>query len=95
MSKPEELRQLADKFSEGWHEGIKIDAMDVMLLSDAAEEIDRLRAEVVTMHEALKYVQDFERNRGGNWFDLREIVDEALTRPNADVTGLAPRKDDK
>lgn len=44
MSKPEELRQLADKFSEGWHEGIKIDAMDVMLLSDAASELETLQA---------------------------------------------------
>lgn len=55
----------------------------VMMMQRAAEEIDRLRAEAATMREALKYVQDFERNRGGNWFDLREIVDEALTRPNA------------
>ena len=44
MSKPEELRQLADKFSEGWHEGIKIDAMDVMLLSDAASELETMQA---------------------------------------------------
>ena len=44
MSKSEELRQLADKFSEGWHEGIKIDAMDVMLLSDAASELETMQA---------------------------------------------------
>ena len=38
------FRQLADKFSEGWHDGITIDASDVMTLSEAAEEIERLRA---------------------------------------------------
>jgi hypothetical protein len=30
------LRDLADKFSEGWHDGIKIDATDIELLADAA-----------------------------------------------------------
>ncbi len=30
------LRDLADKFSEGWHDGIKIDASDIELLADAA-----------------------------------------------------------
>jgi hypothetical protein len=34
-----ELRQLADKFSEGWHDGIKIDASDIVLLADAAEAL--------------------------------------------------------
>ena len=47
MSKSEELRQLADKFSEGWHKGIKIDAMDVMLLSDAASELESLNATLI------------------------------------------------
>lgn len=40
---PHDLRQLADRFSEGWHDGIKIDASDVILLTDAAAEIERLR----------------------------------------------------
>ena len=31
------LRELADKFSEGWHDGIKIDSYDVMALIDAAD----------------------------------------------------------
>ena len=34
-----ELEELAGKFSEGWHEGIKIDASDIMLLSQAAEAL--------------------------------------------------------
>ena len=31
-----ELERLGDRFSEGWHEGIKIDASDIMLLTDVA-----------------------------------------------------------
>ena len=30
------LRELANKFSEGWHDGLRIDASDIVLLSDAA-----------------------------------------------------------
>ena len=33
------LEELADRFSEGWHEGIKIDASDIMLLSEAAQAL--------------------------------------------------------
>lgn len=32
----QDLRTLADRFSEDWHDGIKIDASDIMLLTDAA-----------------------------------------------------------
>jgi hypothetical protein len=35
------LRELADRFSEGWHDGIKIDASDIMLLSQAADTIEQ------------------------------------------------------
>lgn len=35
----QDLRALADRFSEGWHDGIKIDASDIVLLSDAAEAL--------------------------------------------------------
>lgn len=64
MSKPEELRQLADKFSEGWHEGIKIDAMDVMLLSDAASELESLNATLIQTKQA--------------WEDVRQQRDELI-----------------
>ena len=57
MSKPEELRQLADKFSEGWHDGNKIDAMDVMLLSDAASELERLNATLIRTQQAWEDVR--------------------------------------
>ncbi len=64
MSKSEELRQLADKFSEGWHEGIKIDAMDVMLLSDAASELETMQATLTKTQQA--------------WEDVRLQRDELL-----------------
>ena len=35
----QDLRALADRFSEGWHDGIKLDASDIVLLSDAAEAL--------------------------------------------------------
>ena len=47
-----ELRHLADKFSEGWHEGIKIDAMDVMLLSDAARKLEIMQAAMLAAASA-------------------------------------------
>ena len=34
-----ELEELAVRFSEGWHEGIKIDASDIMLLNKAAQAL--------------------------------------------------------
>ena len=36
-----ELEELANRFSEGWHKGIKIDASDIMLLSEAAEALSQ------------------------------------------------------
>ena len=37
----QELRELADRFSEGWHDGIKIDASDIVLLTDVANAIEQ------------------------------------------------------
>ena len=34
-----ELEELAVRFSKGWHEGIKIDASDIMLLNEAAQAL--------------------------------------------------------
>ena len=42
-----ELEELAGRFSEGWHEGIKIDASDIMLLSQAAEVLAQPEQEPV------------------------------------------------
>jgi predicted ribosome quality control (RQC) complex YloA/Tae2 family protein len=42
----EELGQLAVKFSEGWHEGIKIDASDIMLMNRAANALSDMDAKL-------------------------------------------------
>ena len=36
MQQALEIEKLAERFSEGWHEGIKIDALDIELLLDVA-----------------------------------------------------------
>lgn len=41
MQMAHELRELADRFSEGWHDGIKIDASDIVLLTDVANAIEQ------------------------------------------------------
>jgi hypothetical protein len=41
------LEELAVRFSEGWHEGIKIDASDIMLLNEAAQALAQLAQEPV------------------------------------------------
>jgi hypothetical protein len=42
-----ELEELAVRFSKGWHEGIKIDASDIMLLNEAAEALAQPEQEPV------------------------------------------------
>ena len=37
-----QLDNLADKFSEGWHEGIEIDALDIETLDLARKKIEQL-----------------------------------------------------
>jgi hypothetical protein len=41
------LEALAVRFSEGWHEGIKIDASDIMLLNEAAQALAQPEQETV------------------------------------------------
>ena len=41
------LEALAVRFSEGWHEGIKIDASDIMLLNEAAQALAQPEQEPV------------------------------------------------
>lgn len=57
MDHANRLRQIADKFSEGWHDGIKIDAMDVMLLSDSASELESLSAALIQTQQAWEEVR--------------------------------------
>ena len=42
-----ELKELAVRFSEGWHEGIKINASDIMLLNEAAQALAQPKQEPV------------------------------------------------
>ena len=43
------LEELAVRFSEGWHEGIKIDASDIMLLNEAAQALAQPEQEPVAL----------------------------------------------
>ena len=36
-----DLENLIDRFNEGWHEGIEIDASDIMLLSNLRECLEQ------------------------------------------------------
>ena len=47
-----ELEELAVRFSEGWHEGIKIDASDIMLLNMAAQALAQSEQEPVAIDQA-------------------------------------------
>ena len=44
-----ELEELAVRFSKGWHEGIKIDASDIMLLNEAAQALAQPEQEPVAI----------------------------------------------
>ena len=46
------LEELAVRFSEGWHEGIKIDASDIMLLNEAAQALAQPEQEAVAWSHA-------------------------------------------
>ena len=69
------LEALAVKFSEGWHEGIKIDASDIMLLNDAAQAL----AEQPAQQEPVAKV---DANDEGYWAD---ILTDASTQFNAAI----------
>ncbi len=58
---PKRLRALADKFSEGWHDGIKIDASDIELLADAAAALE--------VPEQSEPVHQFRAMNCANWYD--------------------------
>ena len=55
-----ELEELAVRFSEGWHEGIKIDASDIMLLNKAAQALAQTQ-EPVAWTLADRVRQDLDR----------------------------------
>jgi hypothetical protein len=45
------LDQLANRFSEGWHDGIKIDATDIVDMGKAADHIRKLEAKVARVKQ--------------------------------------------
>ncbi len=53
----EELGNLAIRFSKGWHEGIKIDASDIMLFNQIAEALAQ-EQEPVALETLLKWDDD-------------------------------------
>jgi len=64
-----ELRRLADKFSEGWHDGIKIDATDVMLLAEVAAALEQQQGDEYEVRA------DGKRVRKDRWqVGIRRIV---------------------
>ena len=67
------LRELANKFSEGWHDGLMIDASDIVLLSDAADAL--------AAHEAEKAAPAWECKAGG----LKPLTDEQYRRQPASI----------
>ena len=55
----EELGNLAIRFSKGWHEGIKIDASDIMLFNQIAEALAQ-EQEPVALETLLKWDDDID-----------------------------------
>ena len=56
-----ELGNLAIRFSEGWHEGIKIDASDIMLFNQIAEALAQPER-LITVVDIEKILKFKERN---------------------------------
>ena len=82
-----ELRQLAEKFSEGWHDGIKIDASDVMLLLDAANALEQ-QAEPAAIPGAIPLAEVLARS-ASMWERaeaMRRAFDKQQTEPPKEAT---------
>jgi hypothetical protein len=56
-----DLENLIDRFNEGWHEGIEIDASDIMLLSNIREALEQ------PAQEPVYFVQ---HPNGYGWIDV-------------------------
>jgi len=83
----QELRELADRFSEGWHDGIKIDASDIMLLSQAASIIESYTAPPkrewvgLTDEERTLVIHEWRHQEGKPW-QLCELNEAKLREKN-------------
>jgi hypothetical protein len=76
-----DLEELAGKFSDGWHEGIKIDASDIMLLNEAAQALAQPEQEPVA------WLVEFENGEQELHFDeqsVGEIHTPLYTNPPKD-----------
>ena len=68
------LEELAVRFSEGWHEGIKIDASDIMLLNEAAQALAQPEQEPsghfldFAYSDNIAYVHVYDQFRKGQQF---------------------------
>ena len=78
-----ELEELAVRFSEGWHEGIKIDASDIMLLNEAAQALAQPEQEPVAwVAEAVCDGQYIDGRPRKIWWECNKGVGTAFyTRP--------------
>ena len=78
-----ELEELAVRFSEGWHEGIKIDASDIMLLNEAAQALAQPEQEPVAWldgpHLVVRSDMRDRLNYKGPWVDLGRAIPDKWT----------------
>ena len=80
-----ELEELAMRFSEGWHEGIKIDALDIVLLNEAAEALAQPAQEL-----AIPSTQDAASKVGPFWQEF-SVVYEAIGKQQITIREIAWR----
>jgi hypothetical protein len=74
-----ELEELAVRFSEGWHEGIKIDASDIMLLNEAAQALAQPEQEPVAwVAEAVCDGQYIDGRPRKIWWECKKGVGTAF-----------------
>jgi hypothetical protein len=78
-----ELKNLADRFSEGWHEGIKIDASDIMLLSEAAQVLAQRTWVGLTDEERLKLYRKFEDFLESDNWEYEKAIEAELKKKNS------------
>lgn len=56
-----DLENLIDRFNEGWHEGIEIDASDIMLLSNLREFLEQPAQEPVAWTDEYKNFLEWDK----------------------------------
>ena len=86
-----ELEELAVRFSEGWHKGIKIDASDIMLLNKAAQALAQPEQEPVAwVSEAVCDGQYIDGRPRKIWWECKKGVGTAFytTPPQRTWVGL-------